>query len=121
MDSTVTYGAFAQEEDGAFHPERHTVYQAYRPEEGQTIDVSSGSGPQTPPPAPSSEPQTPPPAPSSEPQTPRPLPADRRNRPGREDRSSLRPGRIKLSSSRQRKADRGKAAGSESHGEGEDR
>ena len=57
VDSTVTYGAFAPGEDGAFHPERHTVYQSYQPEEGQTIDVSSGSERQTPPPAPSSPPE----------------------------------------------------------------
>ena len=101
VDSTVTYGAFAQEEDGAFHPERHTVYQAYRPEEGQTIDVSSGSGPQTPPPAPSSEPQTPPSAPSRSPE------------PARQDQAEQQPAEESGTEERPR--------GSESHGEGEDR
>ena len=122
VDSTVTYGAFAQEEDGAFHPERHTVYQAYRPEEGQTIDVSSGSGPQTPPPAPSSEPQTPPPAPSSEPQTPPPAPCrspeparerGQEQPPARQDQAEQQPAEESGTEERPR--------GSESHGEGEDR
>ena len=111
VDSTVTYGAFAQEEDGAFHPERHTVYQAYRPEEGQTIDVSSGSGPQTPPPAPSSEPQTPPPAPSRSPE-----PARERGQeqpPARQDQAEQHPAEESGTEERPR--------GSESHGEGEDR
>ncbi len=120
VDSTVTYGAFAPGEDGAFHPERHTVYQSYQPEEARTIDVSSGSERQTPPPAPSS-----PPEPAQE-RREEPPAQERREEPPAQERREEPPAqeRGQEPAEQQPAEERGteeRPRESESHGEGEDR